>query len=101
MLRFFVPYVNEKLAAINIKGHNLLLVSTESQELAKDISDKDLSILGANRIEEVEVEESQNKQDVFLSSLAQSIHGGVVLTPPGIDLKLVVRGLESELPWMH
>lgn len=96
MLRFFVPYTNEKPASINIKGHNLVLVSTEEQDVVKG-----LSFFGANRVEEVHVEDSQSKQDVFLNKLAESIHGGVVLAPPGVDLDLVLEGLESELPWMH
>jgi len=95
-LRYFVPYSNHKPASINVKGHNLVLVSTESSDLVNG-----LSIIGADRVEEVQVEESAIKQDLFLTNLAQSVHGGVVLAPPGVDMKMVLEGLENELPWMH
>lgn len=96
MSRYFVPYNDQKPAAINVKGHNLVLVSTEDSELLKD-----LNLLGADRVEEVVVEDSKSKEELFLSNLAELVHGGVVLAPPGVDLKMVMQGLESELPWMH
>lgn len=96
MQKYFVPYNNEKPAYINVKGHNLVLVCTEGSELGKD-----LSYFGANRVEEIMIGESQIQQENFLSSLAKKIHGGVVLAPPGVDIKLILDGLENELPWMH
>ena len=96
MLRYFVPYVNEKPASIIVKGHKLVLVSTDSRDLLKG-----LAVIGADRVEEIQVEENAAKQDLFISNLAQSVHGGVVMAPPGVDLRQVLEGLEHELPWMH
>lgn len=96
MQKFFVPYTKEKPASINVKGHNLVLVGTENSEL-----EKDLSRLGADRLEVVVIGESQIQEEKFLSSLAEKVHGGVVLAPPGVDIKIILEGLENELPWMH
>ncbi len=96
MTKYFVPYSKDIPAAINIKGHTLLLVATAADEIVAD-----LSKLGGDRVQEMILKDSPDEQTAALAALAESIKGGVVLTPPGISVSTMISSLENELPWLH
>ena len=52
MSKFFIPYDGENPAAVDIKGHKLVIVSTSAEEMLKG-----LQSLGGDHLEELEVSE--------------------------------------------
>ncbi len=95
MARFFVPYLNDTPASIEIKGHKLLLITQEERQIRKDVKK-----LGGTDVRELELANAAEQQET-LASLAKSIKGGVVLTPKGVSIQRILKNLESELPWLH
>lgn len=93
MTTFFVPFHDNSPAKISIKGHNLLLVTTESDQGPWEIEK-----LTGGQCRAVEVDGNDSQ---ILSSLASEIEGGVVLAPPGVPLDAVLANLEQTLPWLH
>lgn len=96
MTTYFVPYINDKPAQIELKGHKLLVVSVEAQNLAAELAQ-----VGADNIKEMEVDDNPLEQSSQLAKLAESIKGGIVLAPPGISISSMLNSLEKELPWMQ
>ncbi len=96
MEKFFVPYADGFPAAINIKGHRLLIVSTDEEDITESLVE-----LGGNEIREVQAKEGSSDETQVLLELAAGIKGGVVLAPPGIALSTMITSLESELPWVQ
>lgn len=93
MPTFFVPYDRNTPAAIEIKGHRLLIMSTSKEEI-----EEELTTVGANEIREITVAEDETEP---LAELAASVNGGVVLSPPGLSISALVLNLEQELPWLQ
>ena len=91
--KFFVPYQADGPAAIDIKGHKLLILSYSEEDMVRE-----LEILGGDEIREVTYIHDENE---LLADLAAEINGGVVLTPPGTSVATMIKSLESELPWIH
>lgn len=97
MTKYFVPYTNENIpAAIEIKGHRLLLLCTDETEMLDD-----LDIIGGETVRELNLKDNQEEQTEALADLAARVNGGVVLTPPGVSLERMIQSLETELPWVH
>ncbi len=88
-----MPYSGETPAALEIKGHRILIVSTSPDEAIDG-----LEFTGGDEIREIDIQ--KNETDA-LSELALSIHGGVVLAPTGVEMSDMVHSLERELPWVH
>jgi hypothetical protein len=63
--------------------------------------EEDLELLGADRVKKVRLSSSEIEQDKFLGRIARQVDGGVVIAPSGIELKDVIKNLESELPWLQ
>jgi hypothetical protein len=61
----------------------------------------ELELLGADRIKKVKLGDSDVEQEEFLGKIARQVDGGVVIAPSGVDLKDVLRNLETELPWLQ
>ncbi len=93
MSKFFVPYSGESPAAVDIKGHRLLIISPSPDTLVKD-----LQVLGGNTVREFDVFDGDAEP---FANLAASVQGGVVVTPPGVSLPALIFSLEQELPWLH
>lgn len=93
MTTFFVPYVQEKPAAVDINGHRLLILTSVADDLTSDL-DK----LGGTEVRTLEVQ--GNEQEALLS-LAATIECGVVITPPGVPISTMIASLKRELPWLH
>lgn len=67
----------------------------------KDMLEDDLELLGADRVKKVKFGNSDVEQEKVLGKLAKQVDGGVVIAPTGVDLREVLRNLESELPWLQ
>lgn len=93
MRKYFIPYAGKNPAAIDIKGHKLLILSSEKNSL-----NEQLQFFGGNEIKELRFIDENSK---LLEDLAEQIDGGVVLTPPGVSVSILLRNLEKELPWIH
>ncbi|HQH28242.1 MAG TPA: hypothetical protein PLP17_12655 [Oligoflexia bacterium] len=97
MEKFFIPYAGDLPAAIDIKGHRLLIISTDHDEI-----EYSLATLGGSEIREIELRASNpDEASSVLAGLAANINGGVVLAPPGIPVSAMICSLEQELPWIH
>ncbi len=96
MDNFFVPYTGNKPASVCINGHRLVILCHE-----KDMLEDDLELLGADRVKKVKFGSSDVEQEKVLGKLAKQVDGGVVIAPTGVDLREVLRNLESELPWLQ
>ena len=96
MDNFFVPYTGKKPASVCINGHRLVILTHD-----KDVLEDDLDLLGADRVKKVTVSSADVDQDKFLGKIARQVDGGVVIAPSGVDLRDVLKNLESELPWVQ
>ena len=95
MSKFFVPYLGDAPAAVEVNGHRLLFVYNSEDELTAE-----LAKIGADQIKEVALLDHDD-DDIVLSSLASQIEGGVVVAPIGISVSAMIKSLEHELPWIH
>jgi hypothetical protein len=96
MDNFFVPYTGKRLASVCINGHKLVILSHD-----KDLLEDDLDLLGADRVKTVRLGASELEQEKFLGKIARQVDGGVVIAPSGVELREVLKNLESELPWVQ
>ncbi|MCB0322628.1 MAG: hypothetical protein KDD69_03610 [Bdellovibrionales bacterium] len=96
MSTFFVPYTRNVPAAIEIKGHKLLIVASEPEDIAAD-----LQLIGADEIREIDLPGDEAQTTEVLADLAAEVGGGVVLTPAGVSPSVMIHSLEQELPWIH
>ncbi len=96
MSKFFVPYLENNPAAIDIKGHRLLIVSKSEDEMLSE-----LETIGGSELIEMSLPDDVEKSEIILSSLAEKIDGGVVLNPPGMSVSDLIQSLHEELPWIH
>lgn len=93
MGKFFVPYNDNCPAAINIKGHKLLILASTEDELWQG-----LECVGGNKVREMTFFSDETE---LIADLAAKVKGGVVLTPPGMSVSAIIKNLEDELPWIH
>jgi len=90
---FFIPFHDEAPAAVDIRGHRLLVVTSDLEDLVEH-----QNLVGADEIREMRVPEND---DHALALLAATAGGGVVITPPGVSVSAMLESLETELPWVH
>ncbi len=67
----------------------------------RDTLEEDLDLLGADRVKTVTLGENEDEQDLLLGKIARQVDGGVVIAPEGVNLRDVLKNLESELPWVQ
>ena len=96
MDKFFVPYMGKRPASVFINGHKLVILSSE-----KDVLEGDLELLGADRLKRVKCGEQDGEQERVLGKIARQVDGGVVIAPGGVELRDIIKNLESELPWLQ
>ena len=94
MSKFFVPFNQDEPAAVEINGHRLLLVASSEDELTAGLRE-----IGGSEVREIEL--SPSNEESVLRNLANTIHGGIVLTPPGVRVATMLSSLKAELPWVH
>ncbi len=93
MSTVYVPYSGNNPAAIEIKGHRLLILTSVREDI-----ERDLRLIGGSEVRSVDLVGNENEA---LANLAASIGAGVILAPPGIDMPAMLKNLERELPWVH
>lgn len=96
MNKLFVPYVKDSPAAIDIKGHKVLLVTADAFSL-----ETELSTLGGDSIREIFIHSDSLDETEALAALAEQSNCGVVVTPQGVGVTNMIRSLEHSLPWLH
>lgn len=94
MSKFFVPFNQDEPVAIEINGHRLLLVAASEDELAAGLTE-----IGGSEVREIEL--SPANEETVLRDLAKAVHGGIVLTPPGVGVATMLSSLKADLPWVH
>lgn len=88
-----MPYIDEKPAAIDIKGHRVLILTCSSDDMIGS-----LNVLGGTSIRELDFIGDETQA---LGELAASIDAGVVLAPPGVSISTMIYSLKEQLPWVH
>jgi hypothetical protein len=96
MENYFVPYMGKRPASVCINGHRLVILAHD-----RDTLEEDLDLLGADRVKTVTLGENEDEQDLLLGKIARQVDGGVVIAPEGVNLRDVLKNLESELPWVQ
>jgi len=81
---------------MTINGHRLVIISADRN----DIEDN-LSLLGADRLHELDDWGSRAEQEASLETIASTVGGGVVVAPEDLELREVIKNLETELPWIQ
>jgi hypothetical protein len=96
MTTLYMPYQNNRPVAVNINGHNLLILSAdEDMLLTSDVMDVEYALPIEGVVEE------EGKLDERLVEIAESENAGIVVAPAAIPLEVVIKNLEIELPWLH
>ena len=95
METYFVPYSADAPAAVNIKGHTVLIVSTQVDDMLPA-----LEAVGGDEIRRIDLQSDEEVPEI-LADLAANVNGGVVLTPPGVSPTDMIENLAAELPWIH
>lgn len=93
MNTYFVPYLSDQPLTLHVKGHKLLICGTSYEDLYES-----LRFLGAD---ELRAYNTTEEEDDALCSLAETINGGVILAPDGMEISSVLKNLEAELPWVN
>ena len=96
MKRFFVPYTGSEPAAVTVNGHRLVILSSVSAPLGDD-----LVALGADSARPVYSGDSAQEETRVLNNLAKLTNAGVVVAPADVQVRDVIRNLESQLPWLQ
>jgi hypothetical protein len=96
MTTLYMPYQNNRPLAINVNGHNLLIVTADEDTLLmSEVMDVDYALPIEGVIEE------EGRLDQRLVEIAESENAGIVVAPVAIPLEDIIRNLELELPWLH
>ncbi|MCI5066601.1 hypothetical protein MRY87_12835 [bacterium] len=96
MVRFFIPFTGTSPAALQINGHNLLLVSRDPRDM-----EECLGLFGADCVKSVFSFEAEENAHEILERLADDIQGDVIIAPEDSPLEEIVSELHEELPWLH
>ena len=96
MSRFFVPYCGSKPAAISVNGHRLLILAKEKISI-----EEELSSVGADSLKTISVGNSKEEENRALNKLAKKMNAGVVIASEGLEVRDIIRSLESQLPWVQ
>lgn len=96
MDRYFVPFIGDSPAVVDINGHKLLVVSRDKLDV-----ESCLSLFGADSVESVEGEGPQDECHEKLEKLADAIKGDVVIAPEDSPLEDILSDLQEELPWLQ
>jgi len=101
MIRYFIPYSDGSPAIVEIKGHKMLLVSSQEEDL-----DSLLDAAGADEYVEMDMPETDQTEEEALASITDSFDTeknftGVVIAPPGVPADHLLYELQDQLPWIH
>ena len=96
MSTFFVPYADDMPLAFEVKGHRLILLSSDDESIRNE-----LDYIGGDELRELVIDDERPEESAQVARLAASAHGGVVVLPAGITPKMMIASLQSELPWVN
>ena len=93
MTTVYIPYEQDRPAAVEINGHRLLILVPSREEL-----EQVLGTCGADEGRQVELggDETDAREE-----LATAVEGGGVGEPTVVTGPDMVQSLRSELPWVH
>lgn len=91
-----MPYMGRRPASVSINGHRLVILAHD-----RDTLEEDLDLLGADRVKTFTLGENPDEHDTLIGKIARQVDGGVVIAPEGVNLREVLKNLESELPWVQ
>lgn len=96
MATVFVPYTNDRPASIEIKGHRLIILAALQDDLIPDLFE-----VGGTEVRPLQLRDETEGQLQDLNELAECIRGGIVIAPPGVRARTMIKNLENELPWLQ
>lgn len=96
MSYFYTPYSGDKPATIWVNGHRVIIVSERRESFARS-----LDLLGADSVKRIPGGNTAKDHRRFFSELSKSADGGIVVTTDELSVADVIKGLETELPWIH
>lgn len=96
MTAFYVPFSGDRPTPVLVNGHRMLILSHNQESLKFG-----LPYLGAERVVEIAVGDTEEEKSAFLNDLAQTVKGGIVIAPVDLPIEEVVQNLSSQLPWLH
>lgn len=93
---YYIPYHGKKPAAVVINGHRLVIMSKD-----RDTLQDDLSVLGADKVKQVESELEVEDNFTLIDRIAKNAKAGVVFAPDEAKITEIIKNLEEQLPWLH
>ncbi len=102
MERFYIPYIDNRPALININGHKVLVLATDEETL--EASEK----LSFKEVKSLDGDFQDNDFSGIIDYLPHELtvenrkqHICVVLANHDIDIDTLLITVERELPWVH
>lgn len=96
MDKVYVPYSGNSPVPVIINGHRMLIVAP-----VEDVLEDSLDLVGADRIEELELGESEEEKTATFHELAREYGAQVVVAPGEVELSSLLKSLEYQLPWVQ
>ena len=93
---FYIPFAGKKPKIFDINGHKVLFVGSTPDEF----EDLPLLDLGADRLKEVRVGESEEEQLLLTAQIAKKAKADIVVSPREVDAELAFETLKAQLPWV-
>ncbi len=91
--KLFLPYLDDQPVVTEIKGHRLVIVSEDQQDLRDS-----LEILGADEVVEIDLVDSYPDTAEIL---AEKVEASAVFTPEGVSVGSMILSLQDSLPWIQ
>lgn len=96
MSTFFVPCTGKMPATISVNGHRLVVLSKDRNVLREG-----LKALGADSLKQVRGGTNAADEERALNRLAKKIRAGLVIAPANVEIEVIIKNLESQLPWLQ
>ena len=93
---YFVPYSGDSPTLVNIKGHQLLIVSQDSEQFLAE-----LDLVGGDELRELVLPSDEAEESSVLAGLAADSGGSLVVSPLGVSPSALIETLAEQLPWVH
>ena len=96
MYKLFVPYKDKKPAVVEVKGHKVIILTTERSSM-----EDDMALVGGETCRSINLEGTTRQQMLSLRKLSDRSGAGIVVNAGSVDLSDVIKNLEAELPWLQ
>jgi hypothetical protein len=91
--KLFLPYLDDQPVVTEIKGHRLVIVSEDQQDLRDS-----LEMLGADEVLEIDLRDSFPDA---AETLAEEVEASAVFTPEGVSIGSMILSLQESLSWIQ